>query len=164
MFECKDHPAIFFDNNINELLEEDECWSECSGCVHTELIIQQWKETFDPIDTIKEEKGAYSILRKFVNSNAVSGIFYRSTDYFEEDELDIGMKLSYHNRLTSWSQNDKEAWKYNKMVLLKLDISNIKGINISNRDESTFILREMDLVIISKEIYKDGALVTVQLF
>lgn len=163
MSDCKDHPIIFFDNNVNELLEDD--WGEFTnnGCIHTELIIQKWKETFEPVNTIKEEKGAYSILKKFVNSNVVSGIFYRSTDYFEEEELDIGMKLSYLNRLTSWSENIKEAWKYNKTVLLKLDVSNIKGINISNRDENTFILGEITFEIISKDNYKDGSLITVKL-
>jgi hypothetical protein len=163
MNKCKDHPTIFFGSNVNKLLEDDGWEFTDNGCIHTELIIQKWKETFDPVDTIKEEKGAYSILRKFVNSNTVSGVFYRSTDYFEEEELDIGMKLSYLNILTSWSQNIKEAWKYNKTVLLKLYASNIKGIDISNRDENTFILGEITLEILSKENYKDGTLITVQI-
>ena len=163
MNDCKDHPIIFFDSNVNELLEDD--WGEFTnnGCIHTELIIQKWKETFEPVNTIKEEKGAYSILRKFVNTNMVSGIFYRSTDYFEEEELHVGMKLSYLNRLTSWSENIKEAWKYNKTVLLKLNVSNIKGINVSDRDENTFILGEITLEIISTDNYKDGSLITVKL-
>jgi len=163
MFDCKDHPVIFFKNNVNELLEDD--WGEftSNGCIHTQLIIQEWKETFEPVETIKAEKSAYSILKKFVNSNTVSGVFYRSTDYFEEEELEVGMKLSYLNRLTSWSQNIKEAWKYNRTVLLKLDISNIKGINISDRDENTFILGDMTFEIISKDKYKDGILITVQI-
>lgn len=164
-FECKDHPAIFLDNNIAELLAEDDCWSECTnnGCIHTELIIQKWRETFEPIDEIKAEKGAYSILKNFVNLNTVSGIFYRSTDYFEDDELEVGMNISYSNRLTSWSENIEEAWKWNGSNMFMLEANDIKGINISNRDENTFIFGDLNFQILSKDAYEDGNLITVKL-
>ena len=164
-FECKDHPQTFFGNNISELLNEDDGWGNCinNGCIHTDLIIQQWKDTFEPIDTIKEEKGAYSILKKFVSENTVSGTFYRSTDYFENDELDVGMKINYSHMLSSWSEDIKESWKYNRTILFKFETSNIKGINISDRDENTFILGEMILEIICKENYEDGFLITMKI-
>ena len=159
---CINHPTHIFGNNVDQMKQEwqQEEMEPDYGCVCNDLMILEWIDLFDPVKTFKSQ-GLYELLKSLIQSETVSGVLYRGSDFDDHYQLQVGDIINYSDRLTSWSDHIDIAAKFtwpDHPLILKLVCNQVKGLKLKNRDELESILDECNLIIVATHKYNNGRL------
>lgn len=166
--DCVNHPSVIFGTKITDELKQE--WDDNGlipyqyGCMCNDLLVVAWTDFNDPVVKFKSSN-MYDMMRNIITINTISGTFYRGTDY-DYTPLNIGDKIDYSDRLSSWSSDIKLARGFTlkaKPLILKLECVDAKGLTLYDRTEKESILDECVLIITNKEEYEDGTLLTVSI-
>lgn len=172
---CKNHPItiididrmIDFPSLANQLIEKDPNTKLYYGCIHYDIITSACENYENPVSTLREDFN-YDLLKEAVDDNIISGTYYRGTNY-DINNLKIGYIMDYE-RLSSWSSDifiAKDFWDENNPIILKIKISNVKGLDLCKNGRTNhfkeIILSHYKFKIIEEEQYSTFKLLTVEI-